>query len=45
MQLFLMNPDSCPTKWEQLLRIRRENPNFNTAAEPLGAGPPPTTPT
>ena len=28
IQSWLMNPDECPTTWDELLRIRAENPNY-----------------
>ena len=35
-----MNPDKCPTSWDELLRIRAENPNYGkygyASEEPTG---------
>ena len=35
VQEWLMNEDECPTEWEELLRIRRQNPNYSNGATPL----------
>jgi hypothetical protein len=31
VQIWLMDPDACPTTWPELLRIRAENPNYAPA--------------
>ena len=32
-----MDVDACPTTWDELLRIRAENPNYNVNAAAMEA--------
>jgi len=34
LQDWLMDADACPTEWPELLRIRREHPNYTPKHPP-----------
>lgn len=33
MQAWIMDPDLCPTKWPEVLRIRAENKNYRSSKD------------
>ena len=39
VQAWIMNPDACPTTWEEIKRIRAQHPNFSNGATALVIAP------